>query len=90
MFYILNLFLLEDYEFTNIKNNSLFLVSKNLSTQSKKKKKKKKKRIKEKGWENLKWNVPNKIIQIGHTKVNNTETLSMSIIWKLLTGYFFH
>ena len=35
MFYILNLFLLEDYEFTNIKNNSLFLVSKNLSTQSK-------------------------------------------------------
>ena len=41
MFYILNLFLLEDYEFTNIKNNSLFLVSKNLSTQSKKKKKKK-------------------------------------------------
>ena len=51
MFYILNLFLLEDYEFTNIKNNSLFLVSKNLSTQSKKKKKKKKKkkRIREKG-----------------------------------------
>ena len=43
MFYILNLFLLEDYEFTNIKNNSLFLVTKNLSTQSKKKKKKKKK-----------------------------------------------
>ena len=73
MFYILNLFLLEDYEFTNIKN-----------------KKKKKKRIREKGWEHLKWSVANKIIQIGHTKVNNTETLSMSIIWKLLTGYFFH
>ena len=44
MFYILNLFLLEDYEFTNIKNSSLFLVSKNLSAQSKKKKKKKKKK----------------------------------------------
>ena len=44
MFYILNLFLLEDYEFTNIKNSSLFLVSKNLSAQSKKKKKKKNKR----------------------------------------------
>ena len=85
MFYILNLFLLEDYEFTNIKNSSLFLVSKNLSAQSKKKKK-----IREKGWEHLKWSVANKIIQIGHTKVNNTETLSMSIIWKLLTGYFFH
>ena len=42
MFYILNLFLLEDYEFTNIKNNSLFLVSKNLSAQSKKKKNKRK------------------------------------------------
>ena len=48
MFYILNLFLLEDYEFTNIKNNSLFLVSKKLSKQKKKKKKKKKKKNKRK------------------------------------------
>ena len=33
MFYILytNFFLLESYEFTNIKNNSLFLVYKNTS-----------------------------------------------------------
>ena len=32
MFYILrNLFLLQSYEFRNIKNNSLFLVEKNLS-----------------------------------------------------------
>ena len=41
MFYILNLFLLEDYEFKNIKNKILFLVWKNLSAQSKKKKKEK-------------------------------------------------